>query len=170
VLCLAPLAAAAQEIGATTLSQADIQKFEALARDKHEAEHVRLASLSNQQISDALQANLANKTKIIFQQGYGVYVEYSSGDGQDRMWFPGNQGVVKGNWGVREMGGGPRACFHYFNSRNAVTHEFESTECVSPEQTLSGENVLDERAGDVFGLLADRIPYRKSPLSVPAWP
>ena len=104
VLCFAPAAATAQETGATVLSNADIQKFEALARDRHAAERTQLAGLSGQQVSDALKANLANKTKIIFQKGYGVFVEYSSADGQDRMWFPGNQDVVKGIWGVRDRG------------------------------------------------------------------
>lgn len=86
------------------------------------------------------------------------------------MWFPGNTVVVKGIWGVREIHNVPRACFHYFNSVNAVTGEFESTECIKPVQTLSEEYVIDKRPGDAFNLLSDKIPYRKDVFSIPDWP
>jgi hypothetical protein len=170
ILSLAPLAAAAQDPSPTTLSKGDARGISTLARVKQHAAKERIAGLSKAELSAALTANLSDVTKIIYQDGYGVYVEYSAADGRDRMWFPGNVGVVKGVWGVREMGGGPRACFHYFNSRNAVTGEFESTECVPPEQTLGNGDVIDQRPGDAFNLLSDHIPYRKAPLSVPAWP
>jgi hypothetical protein len=86
------------------------------------------------------------------------------------MWFPGNRGAVTGIWGIRYIHDTPRACFKYFNSRNAVTGEFENTECIAPEQTLGNSDVIGEKAGDVFGLMSGKIPYVKSPMSVPTWP
>ena len=170
VLSLPPIAVAAQDASPATLSREDAHRMSSLAGAKTRAAKERIARLSSEELSAALTANLADVTKIIYQDGYGVYVEYSAADGRDRMWFPGNVGVVRGVWGVREMHGAPRACFHYFNSRNAVTGEFESTECIAPEQTLGGGDVIDQRPGDVFNLLSDRIPYRKDANSIPAWP
>jgi hypothetical protein len=162
--------AIAQDSTSTVLSREDARNFANLAQQKIAAKKEQLSKLSKQEITDALKANLRDKTKIIYQQGYGVFVEYSAADGRDRMWFPGNRGVVIGCWGLRDFGEKTRACFKYFNSRNAVTGEFENTECIPPEQTLSGGNVIDEKSGDAFNLLSDKIPYRKDAMSIPAWP
>ncbi|WP_353227476.1 hypothetical protein [Novosphingobium sp.] len=159
-----------QPVQAATLTDQETQALHDAAGAKQRATKERLKTLSSAQIADALRENLSDVTKIIFQKGYGVFVEYTAADGQDRMWFPGNTGVIRGIWGVRDRNGRPTACFHYLKSVNAVTGEFESTECVPPEQTLGESVVIEKRHGDVFNLLSDRIPYRKAPLDVPAWP
>ena len=168
-LSLAPIAAVAQD-GSVVLSPDDARAFTGLARHKQSEEKKALRRLSNADIHAALIDNLTDKTKIIYQKGYGVYVEYSAPDGSDRMWFFSNPNVVRGVWGVPDTSGKPRACFHYFNSHNYVTGEFESTECISAEQTLSNADVISEKTGDVFGLMSGKVPYVKSAMDVPAWP
>lgn len=168
-LSLAPVAAAAQD-SSVVLSPEDARAFSDLARHKKSEEKKALRTLSSEDIRAALTDNLTDKTKIIYQKGYGVYVEYSAPDGSDRMWFTGNRGAVRGVWGVPETSGKPRACFHYFNSHNYVTGEFESTECISAEQTLSNADVIAEKTGDVFGLMSGKVPYVKSAMDVPVWP
>jgi hypothetical protein len=170
LLAGAPVAAMSEDLGHRVMTQAEADGFASLGPAKEMAARKTLESLSAPDVKAALTANLSDVTKIIYQAGYGVFIEYTSADGQDRMWFPGNRGVVKGVWGLREMGGGLRACFHYLNSRNVVTGEFESTECVEAAQELSDAVVLDRRSGDVFKLMSDRIPYRKGTLEGPAWP
>ena len=170
VLGLAPLAALAQDVSPSVLSKDDAKAMASLMGKKVRTERAKLKTLSRQQISDALTENLSDVTKIIYQPGYGVFIEYTAADGRDRMWFPGNTGAVKGIWGLREIRNVPRVCFHYFNSVNAVTGEIENSECIQPEQTLSGANVIDKRPGDVFNLLSDKIPYQKGGMSIPSWP
>ena len=86
------------------------------------------------------------------------------------MWFPGNTVAVIGRWGVRDSWSGPHACFKYSNSSADVSPGFSFIDCVSPVQTLSGAVVIDEKSGDVFGLLSGRIPYVNGGFEVPAWP
>ncbi|WP_443750825.1 hypothetical protein [Asticcacaulis solisilvae] len=169
VLCLLPQVAFAGD-GAKTLSDADAKAFAEASRQKQFDEQAVVAAMSDADVRAALTANVADKTKIFYQAGYGVFVEYSAADGSDRMWFPKNHAVVKGIWGIRVMDGKTKACFHYFNARNTVTGEFEGTECISPAQTLSGADVLEMRSGDVFGLMKDKLPYVKSAMDVPLWP
>lgn len=169
-LGLAPVIAMAQAASSRVLTPAEAQSFAMLATAKEKAARDRLKTLSKEQIYAELQHNLSDVTKIIYQPGFGVYVEYTAADGQDRMWFPGNTRAVRGVWSVRDRNGASRVCFHYFKSTNVVTGEFESTECSPPEQTLSDGIVIEKRHGDVFNLLSDHIPYRKAAFEVPAWP
>ncbi len=167
-LCLAPHMAVAGD-GAKVLSAEDAHSLAAASNQKLATEKADVAAMSQADLRTALSASLNGRTKIIYQDGYGVYVEYTAPDGADRMWFPRNNGVVKGEWKVQDTDGVPRACFHYFGSHDVVTGQFEPTDCVPPEQTLSGANVLDQRSGDVFGLMGG-IPYVKSVMDVPQWP
>ncbi len=169
-LSFAPVVAVAQVDGTVTLSPEGAHKVTELGKQKQSEAKKTLKTLSSEEIRAALNDNLKDKTKIIYQKGYGVYVEYSAPDGSDRMWFPGNRGAVRGVWGLRDMSGKPHACFHYFNSRNYVTGEFESTECIDPEVTLGNADVIDEKTGDVFNLMPGQIPYVKSSMDVPTWP
>lgn len=123
---------------------------------------------SAEQLAADLEAALSGKSKLIYQAGHGVYVEYTAPDGQLRMWYPNNLNVVKGSWGVRTVKGKVRACFHYRNAVNPVTEVYEPTECVSPVQTLSESDVIKSWSGDAFGLMSDRIPYRKGNMDMPS--
>ena len=156
--------------GATTLGRKDIEHIMAAARASQDVVQARILHETPAQITEELNASLSDRTKIIYTPGYGVYVEYSAADGRDRMWFPRNPHVVEGHWGVKTVGGGPRACFHYLKSHDAMTGEFEPTECIDPAETLANMGVIDTRPGDAFGLLSGAIPYVKDPGEVPAWP
>ena len=140
-----------------------------VATEKKRAEaRRRIRDWSNEQLTSELRAAISGKTKMVYQLVHGVYVEYTDPTGELRMWYPKNKNVVKGSWGVRDVRGKPRACFQYRNAVNPVTHVYEPTECVAPEQTLSGAEVLQAWEGDVFGLLADRIPYPKDVMDMPS--
>lgn len=128
----------------------------------------RIDGLTDQQLSAALTEALEDRSKLIYQAGHGVFVEYTAPDGQLRIWYPNNVGVVKGSWGTRKVGKRIRACFRYSNAVNPVTRVFEPDECPSAAQTLSEGNVLRSWQGDVFGLMSDRIPYRKGAMDMPS--
>jgi hypothetical protein len=127
----------------------------------------RIRGQSDEQVSTALTEALSGKSKLIYQEGHGVFVEYTAPDGQLRMWYPNNQGVVRGSWGIRRIKNKMRACFRYNAAVNPVSGEFEPTECVSAAQTLSEANALKVWPGDVFGLMSDKIPYRKGVMDLP---
>ncbi len=164
MLALAPGGAQAEKvsekdlIARTTLDPAE--------RARREAE---VATMTPGQQGEAMAAAVTDRTIIYYQKGHGVYVEYTSADGRLFMWYPRNGGVVRGTWGLRTMGG-PKLCYQYRNAVHSVTGEYEPDECISPEQMLNGEAVLDSRSGDPFGLAKGTIPYPKSPRDVPAWP
>ena len=164
---LAVAAAAQHAVATRTLSPTEAGQLAETALYK-QAETGRLIK---EWPDERLQAELKNavngKTKVIFQPGHGVYAEYTAPDGNLRMWYPNNLKVVKGSWGVRTVNGRARACFTYRNATNPITHVFEPTECVLPEQTLSGGDVLQSWDGDVFGLMENRIPYTKGTLDIP---
>jgi hypothetical protein len=90
-------------------------------------------------------------------------------DGRLFMWYPRNGSVVRGTWALRDMDG-PEVCDQYRNAVHGVTGEYEPNECISPQQKLLGEAVLDSRNGDPFGLARGVIPYPKAPRDIPAWP
>lgn len=142
-------------------------RFVVAGAEKQADAAARIKGQSDEQVSAALTEALSGKSKLIYQQGHGVFVEYSAPDGQLRMWYPNNQGVVKGSWGVRRIKGKVRACFRYNAAVNPVTGAFEPTECVTAAQTLSEANALKIWPGDVFNLMSDRIPYRKGPMDLP---
>jgi hypothetical protein len=146
----------------------DVKDF-VLAGFKKQAQTAKLIKgQSDEQLLTALTNNLSGRTKLIFQPGHGVYVEYTAADGQLRMWYPKNVNVVKGSWAVRKLGRRIRACFHYKEAVNPVTEVYEPTECVEPVQTLSESDVLKSWAGDAFSLMSNRIPYQKSASDMPS--
>jgi hypothetical protein len=164
VLFLAPGAALAEKvsekelIARTTLDSAELARREAA-----------IAAMTPEQQGESMTALVNDRTIIYYQQGHGVYVEYTAADGRLFMWYPRNGGVVRGTWGLRAMSG-PKLCYQYRNSVHGVTGEYEPNECIPPEQKLVGASVLDSRSGDPFGLAQGTIPYPKSPRDVPDWP
>ena len=86
------------------------------------------------------------------------------------MWFQKNPHVVHGTWAVVNKFGKPRACYHYFNSTDYVTHEYEPTECIEPAQDIAAMGVLAVRTGDIFNLRSGKIPYLKGAMDIPALP
>lgn len=141
----------------------------AVASMKRESEAARrIAGWSPAQLEEALRQELNERTAMIYQNGHGVFVEYTAADGQLRMWYPRNREVVTGRWGVRRIRNKLRACFKYLDARNPVTGEFEPNECVRPEQVLGRSGVVGSWTGDVFRLLSGAIPYAKDPLSLPS--
>lgn len=164
MLALAPGAALAEKvsekelIARTTLDPAE--------RARREAE---VAAMTPEQQGEAMTALVTDRTIIYYQQGHGVYVEYTSADGRLFMWYPRNGGVVRGTWGLRTMDG-PRLCYQYRNAVHGVTGEYEPNECIAPGQKLVGASVLASRSGDPFGLAQGTIPYPKLPRDVPEWP
>ena len=150
------------------LDAAEAERFMIAGLDKQAETAGRIRGQSKEEIAGALAAMLSGKTKLVYQAGHGVFAEYTAPDGQLRMWYPNNAGVVKGSWGVRKARGAMRACFRYRQAVNPVTQQYEPTECVAPAQTLSEANVLRSWDGDVFGLMADRIPYRKGSMDMPS--
>jgi hypothetical protein len=163
-------AAAAQASPATAgsvLSFKDAGRIIVTVEGKHAQTRSRIRGWSKEQLASELTAAISGKTKLIYQLGHGVYVEYTDPKGQLRMWYPKNKEVVKGSWALRDLRGTMRACFHYSNAVNPDTQVYEPTECVAPEQTLSGAEVVESWSGDVFHLMEDRIPYTKDVMDVP---
>ena len=111
-----------------------------------------VAAMTPEQQGEAMTALVSDRTIIYYQQGHGVYVEYTAADGRLFMWYPRNGGVVRGTWGLRTMDG-PNLCYQYRNAVHGVTGEYEPNECISPEQKLIGASVLASRSGDPFGIL-----------------
>lgn len=152
----------------TVLSFKEAGRIIVATEKKHADTRRRIRDWSKEQLTSELTAAINGKTKMIYQLGHGVYVEYTDPTGELRMWYPRNKDVVKGSWAVRDLRGKIRACFQYRNAVNPVTHAYEPTECVAPEQTLSGAEVLKSWDGDVFKLMEDRIPYSKDAMDMPS--
>jgi hypothetical protein len=164
-------AAAAQALAASptnVLSFKEAGRIIIAAERKHAETRSRIRGWSNEQLASELTTAISGKTKLIYQLGHGVYVEYTDPQGQLRMWYPKNKDIVRGSWGVRDVRGKMRACFQYSNAVNPVTHVYEPTECVAAEQTLSGAEVLQSWNGDVFHLMENRIPYSKDAMDMPS--
>ncbi len=176
VLCLVLTTAATDAIGdfaSPWPKQMTRELASKVATDSEAREHVareQIKGWTDTQLTEALTARLANQTHVLYQPGFGVYVEYTSADGQVLMWFQNNPHVVHGTWAAVNIFGKPRVCFHYFNSTNYVTHEYEPTECIDPEQDIAAMGVLAARTGDIYNLASGKIPYRKAAMDIPALP
>ena len=164
----AAVAAQASPTPPAVLSFKEAGQMIVATEKKHAETRKRIREWSREQLTTELTTAIRGKTKMIYQLGHGVYVEYTDPTGQLRMWYPRNKNVVKGSWGVREVRGKIRACFKYQDAVNPVTQVYEPTECVAPEQTLSGAEVLRSWDGDVFHLMEDGIPYSKDVMDMPS--
>jgi hypothetical protein len=168
-LLLAQAAAAAPvPPGVPSLQPSDARAFVLEGFKKEERTAKLIKGQSPEQLSAALTNSLSGKSKLIFQPGHGVYVEYTAPDGQLRMWYPRNVNVVRGSWAIRTMKGEVRSCFRYKEAVDPVTQIYEPTECVRPVQTLSESNVLKSWSGDAFHLMSGRIPYSKGAMDLPS--
>src|SRR5688500_2778608 len=85
------------------ISFKDAEKLMVESERNQAATRSRIRSWPNAQLVSELDRAVSGKTKLVYQLGHGVYVEYTAPDGQLRMWYPGNEKVVKGGWGVREV-------------------------------------------------------------------
>ena len=171
VLVAALLTACASDPrNANQMAFEDALSFDDQTAERLSETRVAIAKLNEDQIREQLAEALTDVTAIIKQRGHGIYVEYTAPDGRLFMWYPRNYGVVTGTWGISDSFSSPRACFKYFAARHGVTGEYEPSECVSVEQTLSGAYVIDKRQGDVFKLSTEGIPYSKSTGNLPPWP
>lgn len=130
----------------------------------------KIEAMTDEEVSAALVAELSDRTSIVRQTGHGIYVEYTSPDGQLSMWYPQNSDVVKGYWGVSEATSPPEACFSYKDSHHPLTGEFEPEECVPADQIIGRAYVVDSRKGDAFELGTKGVPYAKTAENLPVWP
>ena len=151
------------------LSEGDLRQMSMIAGSRQINAVEQLKTLKGDALAAALNGALSDRTRVIYQDGHGIFVEYTAPGGELRMWYPGNRNLVGGQWGVQQQKKKKlaNACFHYRSATNPVTGVFEPTECVAPEQTLSAANVIREWRGDVFNLMAGRIPYVKSAMGLP---
>lgn len=170
LLCLATTARAADPALPATMDRPLAEKIvtESIRRQDETAATIR--DWPAAKLADALTTRLNGRTAVIFQPGHGVYVEFTGSDGQVLMWYSGNRKIVHGTWAVVAMNGQPRACYHYLQSTNPVTHVYEPTECIEPSQTLAEMGVIASRQGDVFNLASDKVPYVKAPMDIPRLP
>jgi hypothetical protein len=92
---------------------------------------------------------------LFYDPSHGNQLEYYAPNGRCYLWYPGNRGVVAGEWRAE----GEYICFRYgANTYNPVTGEHGG----EWERTLLerwGTNIVDAAAGDVCGLATGRLPY-----------
>lgn len=146
----------------------EINVFETHGLAKSFIAQFESADLSIEEKTERVIAALNDVTLILRMEAHGIYVEYTSADGRFYMWYPENEKVVTGRWGVQSS---PfSVCFKFQDATHALTGEFEPNECVSYEQIASEAYVVDKRQGDVFDLSSKEIPYKKSAENLPPWP
>ena len=154
---------------AADVSEAELVKRTTLEPEELARREAEVAAMTPAEQRAAMDTKVRDRTIIYYQRGHGVFVEFTSADGKVFMWYPRNQRIVNGSWGLRDFDG-PKLCYKYFASVHGVTGEFEPTECISPSQKLIGAEMLDSRSGDPFGLATGKIPYSKKARDLPEWP
>ena len=75
---------------------------------------------------------------------------------------------------MRDKFGEPRSCFRYFSSNaesnDGFTGDFDSVECLFPEDVIDSAATFEAKDGDVFDLMSGTVPYAKETMEIPAWP
>ncbi|MDI1451540.1 CHAT domain-containing protein [Polyangium sp. 6x1] len=108
---------------------------------------------------DSSSFEYSEKTVLFYDPSHGNQIEHYTSNGQCYLWYPGNRGVVPGEWRLE----GEYLCFRYdTNTYNPVTGEHGG----NWERTLLqrwGASIVDAVPGDVFGLATRRIPGRLPP-------
>lgn len=102
----------------------------------------------------------ANVTIMTWDPGHGTQVEYYDSAGQNFLWYPGNNGVVRGQWKIENVGGKvDMLCFSYQgNGHTPVTgHRGSGWECMP--LVLHERGIVDRKKGDVFGLAGGSVPF-----------
>jgi len=166
MLMIALLLQAAAPPAEVELSEGDLRQMAMIAGSRRVAAYEQVKMMKPAQLASVLTGALNNRTRMIYQDGDGVFVEYTAPGGELRAWFPGNRGVVVGQWGVQQKKKLVNACFRY-GAANPATKGFEPQDCAPPEQTLGAANVIREWRGDVFNLMTGHIPYVKSEMGMP---
>ncbi|WP_294123803.1 hypothetical protein [Sphingomonas sp.] len=151
------------------LSEADARQMIMIAGSRRTEAVEQMRKLKGDQLAAALTDAIGHKTRMIYKDGVGVIVEYMAPGGEFRLWLPGRDGIVVGQWGVQRQKKKKQvnACFRYGAAASASPIVYGPNECVTPEQTLSAANVIREWRGDVFSLMSGHIPYVKSAMGMP---
>lgn len=167
MLMIAMMLQAAAPPPEVQLSEGDLRQMAMIAGSRQAAAVEQARKLKGDQLAAALTGALQNKTRLIYKDGLGILVEYTAPGGELRMWYPGEKGVIAGQWGVQQKKKLANACFRFGAASSSAAALFEPKECVAPEQTLGAANVIRDWRGDVFNLMSGRIPYVKSAMGMP---
>lgn len=169
MLMIALLLQAAAPPAEVELSEGDLHQMSMIAGSRQAGVVEQVKAMNRDQLASALNGALSDRTRMTYQDGEGIIVEYSAPGGELRMWYPGHRNVVVGQWGVppQKKKKLVSACFHYGAATTQVAEAFQPNECAPPEQTLGAANVIREWRGDVFNLMTGRIPYVKSAMGMP---
>lgn len=150
------------------ISDGDLRQMQMVAQSREAAAIEQARTLKPDALEQALRDALSDRTRMIYSQGHGIRVEYTSPDGALRLWYPGGRQVALGQWGVQRFKKKLiNACFRY-RPAEAAGAAFAASECAPAEQTLSAVNVLRDWRGDVFALTSGRIPYVKAEMGMPS--
>jgi hypothetical protein len=104
----------------------------------------------------------ACKTQMTFDSGHGTQVEYLHPNGRAFLWYPGNAGILPGEWIIEPRGAeSPVAiCFRYDTvTRNPVTGVVgREWSCMFAD--LQASRVAESARGDVLRLAGRKfIPF-----------
>jgi hypothetical protein len=152
------------------MSPEDIAQLEEVDKYRTQTTGRDLLYLSKEEMRVALEAWITDRTEEIYQEGYGVYVEYTAPDHRFFQWFPSNPEVIVGVWQISDDFERPEVCYQYLDASNPVTGEFEPNECISTYRILGSVGTLQTRQGDTFNLMSGKIPYVKSKNTRVVWP
>jgi hypothetical protein len=98
----------------------------------------------------------SGKTVFTYNRSHGNQIEFLDLDQSCYLWYPGNRGVVPGEWRIE----GNIIWFRYRrNTLNPVTGLLGGGWEPSPIKYWSA-NIVHAESGDVFGLATGSIPYK----------
>jgi len=121
-------------------------------------------------------AKRQNTTRVSYEPKHGTQVSFSMADGRIYLWYPGNDVVLPGEWRACEdrfsmtqpstgtvMFPYGKVCFRYNSSTfNPVTGAGPGEwECAAASQLDA--RLVEQRAGDIFGLAKARVVPFKLP-------
>jgi len=124
--------------------------------------------------TESARAFFACKTTMTYSprgpRGHGTQVEYLDPDGSAHLWYPGNRGILRGDWRistVRAKRGGTEVglCFRYDTfGRNPVTGTI-GTQWICTSAAEQARRWTESRSGDVLQLKGrgPSIPFVLSP-------
>lgn len=172
-LVLAACASAPVGIGdfeTRTVDAAEFDEFIENERLRSRANRNRVRYLTAEEIYSGFFESIGNKTRVIANDGHGIYLEYTSPTGEFSMWYPGDETPVMGTWEIDESYNPARVCFQFLNASHHLTGEYEPRICVGTHSTLFDGYIMDKTEGDVFDLMSGELPFVKEPFDYPGWP